>query len=118
MLVLEDLHWSDRSTRDLLAFLVRNLRAERLLLVATYRSDELYRGHPLRPLLAEIDRGRRLARLEVRPFTRAEVAEQLEGILGVRPRARARGFGVRALAGQRVLRGGARDDRGVSCRRC
>ena len=48
LLVLEDLHWSDRSTRDLLAFLVRNLRAERIVIVATYRSDELYRGHPLR----------------------------------------------------------------------
>ena len=85
MLVLEDLHWSDRSTRDLLAFLVRNLRAERLVLVATYRSDELYRGHPLRPLLAELDRGRRSSRLDLRPFTRAELAEQLEGILGARP---------------------------------
>ena len=45
-LVLEDVHWSDRSTRDLLAFLARNLRGERVQLIATYRSDELYRGHP------------------------------------------------------------------------
>ena len=69
VLVLEDLHWSDRSTRDLLAFLVRNLRAERIVLVATYRSDELHRGHPLRPFLAELDRGRRTCRLDLRPFT-------------------------------------------------
>ena len=59
VLVLEDLHWSDRSTRDLLAFLVRNLRAERIVVVATYRSDEFHRGHPLRPFLAELDRGGR-----------------------------------------------------------
>jgi DNA-binding CsgD family transcriptional regulator/tetratricopeptide (TPR) repeat protein len=85
VLVLEDLHWSDRSTRDLLAFLVRNLRAERIVLVATYRADELYRGHPLRPFLAELDRGRRTSRIDLRPFNRAELAEHLEGILGARP---------------------------------
>ena len=85
LLVLEDLHWSDRSTRDLLAFLVRNLRAERIVIVATYRSDELYRGHPLRSFLAELDRGRRVHRLDLRPFDRAELAEHLEGLLGSRP---------------------------------
>src|SRR4030095_2398746 len=40
VLVVEDLHWADRSTRELVAFLVRNLRRERLLLVVTYRDDE------------------------------------------------------------------------------
>ena len=85
LLVLEDLHWSDRSTRDLLAFLVRNLRAERIVLVATYRSDELHRGHPLRAFLAELDRGRRTRRLDLLPFSRAELGEHLEGILGARP---------------------------------
>jgi AAA ATPase domain len=40
VLVVEDLHWADQSTRDLLAFLVRNLRRERVLLVVTYRNDE------------------------------------------------------------------------------
>src|SRR4051812_44189735 len=85
VLVLEDLHWSDRSTRDLFAFLVRNLRAERIVLVATYRSDELYRGHPLRPFLAELDRGRRITRLDLPPFTRAELAEHVEALLGAPP---------------------------------
>ena len=82
VLVVEDLHWADRSTRDLLAFLVRNLRHGRLLLVMTYRSDELHRRHPLRPLLAELDRGRRAERLELARFGRDEVAAQLAGILG------------------------------------
>jgi predicted ATPase len=82
VLALEDLHWSDRSARDLLAFLVRNLRTERVLLVATYRSDELHRGHPLRPFLAELERGRRVKRLDLRPFNREEIREQLAGILG------------------------------------
>ena len=82
VLVVEDLHWADRSTRDLLAFLVRNLRHGRLLLVMTYRSDELHRSHPLRPFLAELDRGRRAERLELARFGRDEVAAQLAGIQG------------------------------------
>jgi DNA-binding CsgD family transcriptional regulator/tetratricopeptide (TPR) repeat protein len=82
VLVVEDLHWADRSTRDLLAFLHRNLRHGHLLLVLTFRSDELHRRHPLRPFLAELDRGRRVERLELARFGPAEVAAQLAGILG------------------------------------
>jgi DNA-binding CsgD family transcriptional regulator/tetratricopeptide (TPR) repeat protein len=82
VLVVEDLHWADRSTRDLLAFLHRNLRHGRLLLVMTYRSDELHRRHPLRPFLAELDRGRRAERLELARFGPDEVAAQLAGIQG------------------------------------
>jgi DNA-binding CsgD family transcriptional regulator/tetratricopeptide (TPR) repeat protein len=85
VLVVEDLHWADRSTRDLLAFLARNLRAERVLLVATYRSDELHRQHPLRPFLAELARGGRVERIELERFGREELALLLEGILGVPP---------------------------------
>ncbi|HVV57838.1 MAG TPA: AAA family ATPase, partial [Gaiellaceae bacterium] len=81
-LVVEDLHWGDRDTRDLLAFLVRALRDVRVLLVATYRSDELQRGHPLRRLLAELERVRSVERLELRRFSRDEVAEQLLAIRG------------------------------------
>jgi len=54
VVVVEDVHWIDRSSRDLLGFLVRNARRDRLLLVATYRPDELHRGHPLRPFLREL----------------------------------------------------------------
>ena len=55
-LVLEDIHWADRSTRAFLVFLGRSLWTERVLVIATYRSDELHRRHPLRPLLAELER--------------------------------------------------------------
>ncbi|MFJ2187356.1 helix-turn-helix transcriptional regulator [Kitasatospora sp. NPDC087861] len=79
---VEDLHWSDRSTRELLAFLVRTLHRSRVLLVATYRSDDLHRRHPLRPFLAELERLRTVQRLELERFGRGEVAAQLAGILG------------------------------------
>ncbi|MFL6252617.1 MAG: ATP-binding protein, partial [Actinomycetes bacterium] len=82
LLVIEDLHWADRSTRDLLAFLVRTLRGGRVALVASYRSDELHRRHPLRPLLAELVRLPAVERLELAPFTRAELDEHLEAIAG------------------------------------
>jgi predicted ATPase len=63
LLVVEDLHWADQSTRDLLGFLYRNLRGG-VALVLTYRSDELHRRHPLGPFLAELDRSGRAERLE------------------------------------------------------
>lgn len=85
VLVLEDLHWADASTRHLLAHLYRNLRGSRLLVLATYRSDDVHRRHPLRPLLAELDRLRTVQRLELSRFDRAEVRAQLAGILGADP---------------------------------
>ncbi len=81
MLVVEDLHWADRSTVDLTAFLVRTLRDLPVAMVGTYRSDELHRRHPLRPLLTSLERVRMVERLELPRFTRSEVAEQLEAIL-------------------------------------
>ncbi|MEU7427199.1 AAA family ATPase [Streptomyces sp. NPDC040750] len=85
VLVLEDLHWADASTRHLLAYLFRTLRAGRLLVLATYRSDDIHRRHPLRPLLAELDRLRTVHRLELARFTREEVGRQIAGILAAEP---------------------------------
>jgi ATP/maltotriose-dependent transcriptional regulator MalT len=86
--VIEDLHWADRSTRDLLAYLATTLRSGRVLLVGTFRSDELHRRHPLRRLLADLARNRRVVRLELPRFTRAELAQQLAGLLAADPPAR------------------------------
>ncbi|HEY2284164.1 MAG TPA: AAA family ATPase, partial [Streptosporangiaceae bacterium] len=84
LLVAEDLHWADQSTRDLLGFLVRNLRAG-VALVLTCRSDELHPGHPLRPFLAELNRGGRAERLELGRLGGRELAELVAGILGEPP---------------------------------
>src|SRR4029079_270778 len=56
VLMVEDLHWAGRSARDLLALLAPRLHRERALVVGSYRPDELHRRHPLRPLLAELER--------------------------------------------------------------
>jgi AAA ATPase domain len=81
LVVVEDLHWADQSTHDLLSFLVRNLRAGVALLL-TYRSDELHRRHPLLPFLAELDRSGRTERLELGRLGRRELGELLAGIRG------------------------------------
>ena len=56
-----------------------------MLLLATYRSDELHRRHPLRPLLTSWERMRSVDHLELRRFDRDEVAAQLAAILGGDP---------------------------------
>jgi DNA-binding CsgD family transcriptional regulator/tetratricopeptide (TPR) repeat protein len=83
VLVLEDLHWADHASRDLVAFLARTLRSGRVTLVVSYRSDELHRRHPLRPLLGELVRLPGVERIQLAPFSRAELAEHLEAVAGV-----------------------------------
>jgi ATP/maltotriose-dependent transcriptional regulator MalT len=85
ILILEDLHWADRSTRTFVAFLARSLRRERVLVVLSYRTDELHRRHPLRPLLSELERLEHVRRLKLEPFDRAELTEVLADILDAEP---------------------------------
>ncbi|TDC70091.1 helix-turn-helix transcriptional regulator [Actinomadura sp. GC306] len=85
VLVVEDAHWADRSTRDLLAFLIRNLGTAPILIVVTYRSDELHRSHPLRPLLAGLERVEHVRRAEIAPLTRTDIAALVTELLGRTP---------------------------------
>jgi DNA-binding CsgD family transcriptional regulator len=86
VLVIEDAHWADRSSRDLLTFLIGNQRAlSGLLIVVTYRSDELHRTHPLRPLLASLDRIAWVERIELPRLTRYDTDELVVRILGRQP---------------------------------
>ena len=83
VLVVEDLHWADATTRTLFSALARVGRLRPLLLVGTFRSDELHRRHPLRPALAEIERAGQCERIDVRPLDRAATAELISALGGV-----------------------------------
>ncbi|MCU1428337.1 MAG: transcriptional regulator, LuxR family [Actinomycetia bacterium] len=85
LLIIEDLHWADRSTRDLLAYLIHQLGRAPVAIVMTFRTDELSRRHPLRPFLAELERSGRAERIDLDRFDRGDVAAQLHGILGEPP---------------------------------
>jgi DNA-binding CsgD family transcriptional regulator len=77
LLVLEDLHWADRSTRDLITFLSRVLRHERIALVLSYRTDDMHRGHPLRPVVGELLRLPSVTAVEVGPLEPGSMAVYL-----------------------------------------
>ncbi len=85
VLVIEDLHWSDQATRDLFAFLARNLAEQPLLLVGTFRTDELSRDHPLRPLLVGLARDSRTVRVDLPPLDRAAVVALVSELTGGEP---------------------------------
>jgi DNA-binding NarL/FixJ family response regulator len=83
LLVLEDLHWADASTRDLLTFLLRMLHRERVVTIGTYRTDDLYRRHPLRPVIADLLRMPSVLPLELGPLAPSALAELLSAISDV-----------------------------------
>jgi DNA-binding CsgD family transcriptional regulator/tetratricopeptide (TPR) repeat protein len=85
LLALEDVQWIDRSSRDLITFLARNLSRERLLLALTVRTDNLPAGHPTLAWLAELTRLPRVVRIDLQRLPREAIAGQLAAILGEAP---------------------------------
>jgi DNA-binding SARP family transcriptional activator/DNA-binding CsgD family transcriptional regulator/tetratricopeptide (TPR) repeat protein len=75
VLVVEDLHWADMSTLDLLRFLARRLEGTHALVVATYRDDHLQPSDPLRVMLGDIASQPVVRRVEVPLLSPAGVAE-------------------------------------------
>ena len=84
LLMLEDLHWADRSTRDLITFLSRVLHREQVAVVVTFRTDDLHRRHPLRPVVAELLRLPSVAAIELGPLGYEDMADHLTAL--ARPR--------------------------------
>ena len=81
IVVLEDLHWADEATLDVLRLLARRIESLPALVVATYRDDEIDPRHPLRMVLGELPSGS-AARLALAPLSAQGVAE-LAGSLGI-----------------------------------
>jgi class 3 adenylate cyclase len=82
LLVIEDVHWADASTRELLDYLARRLTDLPSLIVVTYRTDELHRRHPFLPTLQGWRRSGAADVLELEPLSEDGVREMLAAILG------------------------------------
>jgi DNA-binding CsgD family transcriptional regulator/tetratricopeptide (TPR) repeat protein len=78
VLVLEDLHWADESTLDLLRLLGRRIEGVGALMVVTYRDDELGPAHPLRIVLGDLESTSEALRLILSPLSPDAVAELAE----------------------------------------
>ena len=73
IVVIEDIHWADEATLDLIKFLARRIHRTRALLILTYRDDELHKDHPLRLVLGDLP-ARVVTRLHLPPLSEAAVA--------------------------------------------
>jgi DNA-binding CsgD family transcriptional regulator/tetratricopeptide (TPR) repeat protein len=85
VVVVEDVQWIDRATRDLITFLVRNVTTEHVAAFLTVRSADLPPGHPNLAWLAELGRAPGGVRVPLQPLDRSEIAAQIEAILGRPP---------------------------------
>ncbi len=83
VLVVEDLHWADEATLELFPYLARKLRERPVLLVGSYRSDELHRRHPLTHLLAELSRGRLATELNLDPLSLEQTGIMIRATLAL-----------------------------------
>jgi class 3 adenylate cyclase len=81
LVVLDDIHWADESTRELLDYAARRLARRRVLLVATMRSDELDRRHPLVRKVQVWRTAGLAATVTVSAMDQAKVAEMIAVIL-------------------------------------
>lgn len=85
LLCLEDLHWADAATIELLPELADAATAQTLLVLGTYRSDELPRGHALRAARTELRRRNLLRDVSLRPLTESGTRDLIAAVLGSAP---------------------------------
>ena len=80
LVVVEDAHWADPSTRELLSLLFARPFANRVALVVSYRSDDLHRRHPLRPVVTEWARLPSVRRFQLEPLAGDAVRELIDSL--------------------------------------
>lgn len=81
VIVLEDVHWADQTSLDLIRYLAQSIKHDPLLLLASYRTDALHRRHRLTHLITELTRERLYDELRLEPLSRTELAGLLESTL-------------------------------------
>ncbi|GLY06047.1 MULTISPECIES: LuxR family transcriptional regulator [Actinoplanes] len=82
LLVLDDLQWADRSTRQLLLYLLAGLGDVRVSVLAAIRAEALHGTHPLRRVLAELRRLRSVRVVDLAPLTQDQTRDLVTGIVG------------------------------------
>jgi DNA-binding CsgD family transcriptional regulator len=82
ILIVEDAHWADQASRDLLGFLFRRLGADRVAIVVTYRADDVHRRHPLRATLAEWMRMPAVTRVHLEPLSTTDMRSLVAALCG------------------------------------
>jgi DNA-binding CsgD family transcriptional regulator len=83
VLAVEDVHFADPATLELLPYLARRLRSDRVLIILTHRGDELPRLHPLRLVLAELDRSPVRTVVALRPLGAADTSQMVQAALAL-----------------------------------
>ena len=85
VVVLDDLHWADRPTLQLLAHLAREIGRARIVVVGTYRDTDLDRRHPLSEALAEMNREDLFSRVGLHGLSENEVGDYVARTAGIEP---------------------------------
>ena len=80
LVLIDDLHWADESTRSVFATLSRGLHSCRAVVAACYRANEIGRGHPLRTVLATVHRTSRPEVIELQPLDRGQLGDLAAGM--------------------------------------
>jgi DNA-binding CsgD family transcriptional regulator len=83
VLAVDDVHFADPATLELLPYLARRLRGDPALMILTHRADELERLHPLRSVLAELQRSPQTSVVRLRPLDAAETSKMVQATLGL-----------------------------------
>ena len=83
LIVFEDMHWASASTIDALATICRRIDRARVLIVVTYRNEEVQSAHPLRRLASALGSERRIAEIELERFDRSDVRRLVDATPGL-----------------------------------
>ena len=85
VLILDNLHWADRPWLLLLEFLAQELTGGQLVVVGTYRDEEVTAEHPLYQTMGELTKERNFQRLALRGLTREDVTDLIKSVAGITP---------------------------------